>query len=116
MSALALFAPALALALLAAHFYRAAAWPLVLACLAVALLLPMRRAWVPRLVQIALLAGAAEWLRTAFVLAQQRIEMGQPWARMALLLGGVAVFTAAAALVFRSQRLRDCYAAPTGDQ
>lgn len=105
-----LLAPALALLLLAAHFYRAAAWPLVLLTLGLLGLLALRRRWVPRLLQVALLAGAGEWLWTAALLAQQRLALGQPWLRMALILGGVALLTLAAALVFRSAALKSRYA------
>ena len=101
-----LLAPLLALVLLAAHFYRAAAWPWLLATLALLPLLALRRAWVPRVLQGALLAGAAEWLWTAALLAQQRLALGQPWLRMALILGAVALLTLGAALVFRSAGLQ----------
>ncbi len=105
-----LLAPALALLLLAAHFYRAAAWPLLGVTLLLLALLALRRRWVPRLLQLALLAGAAEWLWTAALLAQQRLALGQPWLRMALILGAVALLTLAAALVFRSRALKLRYA------
>lgn len=105
-----LLLPALALSLLGAHFYRASTWPLVLACGVLLVLLAWPRVWVARLVQTALVLGAAEWLWTAFLLAQQRLALGQPWLRMALILGAVAVFTAASALVFRSTALRARYA------
>lgn len=101
-----LLAPLLALVLLAAHFYRAAAWPWLLATLALLPLLALRRAWVPRVLQGALLAGAAEWLWTAALLAQQRLSLGQPWLRMALILAAVALLTLGAALVFRSAGLK----------
>ena len=105
-----LLLPALALSLLGAHFYRASAWPLVLACVVLVVLLARPRAWVARLVQWALVLGAAEWLWTAFLLWQQRLALGQPWLRMSLILGAVAVFTAAAALVFRHAGLRSRFA------
>ncbi len=105
-----LLAPALALALLAAHFYRAAAWPLVGASLLLlGLMLVLRRAWLPRLVQVCLLAGTLEWLWTALLLAQQRQALGQPWLRMLLILGAVALLTAASAAVFSQQRVRRRY-------
>lgn len=105
-----LFPPTLALALLGAHFYRAAAWPLVgLATLLVVAMLAWRRAWVARAVQWALVLGAVEWLWTAVVLVQARLALGQPWLRLALILGGVALFTAAAALAFGRPRLRARY-------
>ena len=109
MTALLLLAPALALATLAAHFYRAAAWPLVLACLLLIALLGLRRAWAARLVQAALLLGAIEWARTAALLVQQRATLGQPWLRLLLILVAVALLTAAAALAFRASRLRRRY-------
>jgi hypothetical protein len=110
MHAALLIVPGLALALLAAHFYRAASWPLMLASGLLLTLLAWPRAWVARLVQVCLLAGALEWAWTAYALAQQRIALGQPWIRLALILGAVALFTAAAALVFRNRRLRARYA------
>lgn len=105
-----LLAPALALLLLAAHFYRAAAWPWLLVTLALLPLMALRRAWVPRALQGALLVGAAEWAWTAALLVQQRLALGQPWLRMALILGAVAALTLAAALVFRSGGLKARYA------
>jgi len=106
MRAFLLLWPALALILLGAHFYRAAAWPLVLLCLVLVALLAWPRAWAARLVQAALLLGAAEWLWTALLLVQQRQALGLPWLRMSLILGAVALFTAASALVFRHAGLR----------
>lgn len=104
-----LLAPALALALLAAHFYRAAAWPLLVPTLTLLPLMALRRPWVPRLLQLALLAAAAEWLWTAAMLVQQRLALGQPWLRMALILSGVALLTLAAAAVLRSAAVRRRY-------
>jgi hypothetical protein len=104
-----LLLPVLALTLLGAHFYRASAWALVLPCALLVLLLAWPRAWVARLVQAALVLGAGEWLWTAFLLVQQRLALGQPWLRLSIILGAVAVFTAAAALVFRNAALRARY-------
>jgi len=110
-----LLLPALALGLLGAHFYRAANGPLVGLCVVLVVLLAWPRAWVARLVQVALALGALEWLWTASWLIQQRLALGQPWLRLAIILGAVAVFTAASALVFRSATLRARYrrAAPS---
>ena len=73
--------------LLAAHFIRAG--QLVIACvlLGLPLLLTLRKAWVPRVLQLTLLLGAFEWLRTLFLVAQMRIESGMPWTRLAIILG-----------------------------
>ena len=110
MTAALLFAPGLAVALLGAHFYRAGAWPLLLACVVLLAVLAWPRAWAARLVQAGLLLGALEWLWTAFALVQQRLAQGQPWLRLLLILAGVALLTAAAALVFRHPRLRARFA------
>lgn len=105
-----LLAPGLALTVLAAHFYRAGAWAGVgAALLALGLMLVLRRRWVPALLQLCLLAATLEWLWTAFMLAQQRMALGAPWQRMALILGAVALLTAASAAVFRHRRLRARY-------
>ena len=84
-------------------------WPLVALCVVLVVLLAWPRAWVARLVQLALLLGALEWLWTAGWLVQQRLALGQPWLRLACILGAVAVFTGASALVFRSAALRARY-------
>ena len=47
------------------------------------------------------------------MLVQQRLALGQPWQRMALILCAVAAFTAASALVFRSAALRARYSGPS---
>ena len=110
MDGLLLIVPGFALALLGAHFYRAGLWPLMLACLVLVALLAWPRAWVARLVQVCLVAGAMEWVWAAYGYVQQRIALGQPWARLALILGAVALLTAGAALMFRSERLRKRFA------
>ena len=83
----------------------------MLACLALLLLLAWRRPWVPRLMQVAMMLGTAEWLWSAFWLVQQRMALGQPWIRMAIILLVVALCTAASALVFRHAGVRRRFAA-----
>lgn len=99
-------APCLSLLLLAAHFYRAGLLPLTVASAALIGLLLVPRAWAARVVQIALLAGGVEWLRTLAALAAERISVGQPYLRMALIVLAVALLTAFSALVFRSYAMR----------
>lgn len=111
MSALLMFLPAASLAVLAAHFYRSGHLALVALCvLLLVLMLALRRVWVLRLLQLGLLLGAAEWLWTTFMLVQQRLALGQPWQRLALILLGVALATALSALVFRHPRLQKRFA------
>ncbi len=108
-NALKLFAPVLALAVLAAHFYRAGLWLAVGAVVGLAALVFVRRPWAARALQVALVAGAVEWIRSAAELVALRESMGQPWTRLAIILGAVALFTALSALVFQVRSLRVRY-------
>jgi len=99
--------------LLAAHFLRYGHLVLVAAALAVPALLLVPRAWAARAVLVVLVLGALEWARTTALLAMQRIEIGELWLRMVLILGTVTAITAGSALVFRAPRLRRRYRLPT---
>jgi len=96
----------LSLLLLAAHFYRAQNTVLAVAALLLVALLLVRKAWAARVVQVGLGLGTLEWLRTLVVFAQERMAMGQPWLRLALILGAVAAFSALATMVFRQPKVR----------
>lgn len=109
MNILKLLPVVLSFLLLGAHFYRAGLVPLTVLCVALLFLLFLRKRWVPRLFQILLLLGAFEWMRTLYVFAAMRIAWDQPWGRLALILGGVALLTALSALVFRNRKLRRYY-------
>jgi asparagine N-glycosylation enzyme membrane subunit Stt3 len=104
-----LMLPILACVLLAAHFFRADQLALALASALLPLLLAVPRAWAARTMQVALIIGAIEWLRTLAEFAAVRISMGQPVLRLVAILVAVALFTAASALVFRNSRLRARY-------
>jgi len=99
----------ISLLLLAAHFFRAGQTVLAVAPLILFMLLILREKWVPWLIQLALVLGAVEWLRTLVSVAQIRMEYDMPWVRMAVILGAVALFTAFSSLVFRSKGLRKRY-------
>ena len=99
----------LSLIVLGAHFYRAGDWPITLLCLALTGLLALPRAWVARVVQVALVLGAAEWIWTAVDFVQQRMSLGAPWMRLALILGAVAAFALLAAALFQTRRLKARY-------
>jgi hypothetical protein len=91
----------LSVLVLAAHFYRAGSLALVAASLALPVLLLVGERWSARAVQAGLLLGALEWVRTLAFFASQRMEMGRPWARLAVILGVVAALTALSALAVR---------------
>ena len=95
--------------LLAAHFSRGDNQPLVALSLLFPLLLLVRKPWVVPIVQVVLVVAGLEWLRRTIELAQQRQAEGDSWTRLAVILGVVAVFTMASALVFRSRALKERY-------
>lgn len=101
-----LIAPVASLLLLAAHCLRSYGLVPALACLMLAALPLFRRSWVPRTVQLVLAVGTIEWCVTTIVFVQERIALGRPWTRLALILGALTVLTAASALVFRHPALR----------
>jgi len=95
--------------LLAAHFSRANMFPLVLVSLALPFLLLIKRAWAARSIQVLLLLGAAEWIRSMFGYIEVRKSIGEDWTRLAIILGAVALLTACAGLVFRGKALKKRY-------
>jgi hypothetical protein len=109
MNLLLLLAPILSLLILGAHFLRAGNLLLVVATLALVGCLAPRRPWVPRLVQPALLLGAVEWFRTLVLFAGERMRAGEPYVRLVIILGSVALVSAGSALVFETARLRRRY-------
>jgi hypothetical protein len=96
----------LSLAVLAAHFARHGQPMLAFLSVALIGLLAVPRLWAARLLQVVLLLGAAEWVRTLIVLSRIRVEYGLPATRMVIILAAVAILTAASALVFRTRRAR----------
>ena len=107
-----LLLPALALLLLGAHFFRAALVPLTVVCLGLMALLFVRARWAWLTLQVALTLGTLEWLRTAWEFASARAALGQPYTRLLVILGGVALLTALAALVLRAQTARSHFQSP----
>ena len=109
MNVLRLIPVILSFLLLAAHFYRAGYPVLSWLCPGILFLLLLRKPWVPRLFQGLLILGAMEWLRSLYFFAAMRIAWDQPWTRLAIILGAVALFTALSGLVFRNKTLRSFY-------
>ena len=95
--------------LLAAHFLRESQTLFVVCALALPFLLLLKKSWVVRVVQFALVLGAIEWIRTLLALQAIRVENGMPWTRLVLIIGGVALFTGCSALVFFHTSLKQKY-------
>jgi len=104
----------LSLLVLAAHFLRARqALPMALAVALVAVVF-VRQRWAPRVLQAALWLAAAEWVRTLFVFAGERMARGEPVARLVAILAGVTLLTLLSSLVFRAAPLRRWYGEGAG--
>jgi hypothetical protein len=99
----------LAFLLLAAHFLRGDAFTLVAVSLLAPLLLFIHRRPALRLVQGLLFLGAGVWLLTAAVVGRQRVMLQEPWLRMALILGAVALLTIWAGVLLNGSRVKDRY-------
>jgi hypothetical protein len=106
MRALLFAAPVVSFLVLGAHFLREGALFLTAACAALAVAVFWRHPRVTRLLQAALVLGTLEWAWTAFTLVQQRAGDGRPWGRMALILGIVALVTAASVAAVEALRRR----------
>lgn len=105
-----LFIPiVLSLIVLGAHFLRGGSPLAVIGTLGLLALLTVRRPWVARVTQVVLIVGAVEWARTLVALAMRRSAQGEPFLRMALILGVVATVTLVSGLLFESPALRRLY-------
>lgn len=105
----------LSLIVLGAHFMRYGNHAGVYIAAALIGLLFLRQAWVARLVQVVLVLGALEWLRTLYGLVELRAAMGQPYARMVIILGVVALVTLCSALLLQTKSLRAFYRLDSAD-
>ena len=105
-----LFIPVvLSLVVLGAHFLRYGSYFGVFGALMLIALLFLRRPWVARAIQVVLVFGTFEWLRTMYEIAQIRALHGQPYGRMLVILGIVAAVTLASALLFQAPPLKRIY-------
>ncbi len=101
------FTPAfLSLLALAAHFLRGGHLVLAGLSLGAVALLTVRRRWAGAVLQVYLALGVAVWALQAWVIAQARIERGEPYGRMLLILGLVAAVSGLSALLLRGRRAR----------
>lgn len=105
----------LSLLVLAAHFLRRGAFASVVVFVALAGVLAMRRAWVPRLVQLALLVGVAIWASTANALIAARRDEGGPWMRMVFIFGAVIAIDLLAIVLLATRPVCEHYRNPSGD-
>ena len=79
--------------LLGAHFLRNGNLLLTAVCLLLPGILLIQRQWSLQVLQLLLYIGAVVWVNTAIRIMRLRMNLGQPWGRMAVILGVVAGFT-----------------------
>jgi hypothetical protein len=99
----------LSLVVLGAHFMRYGNWIGVFGSLLVIALLFVRRPWAARAIQVVLLLGALEWAHTLYELVQIRAAHGQPFMRMAVIIGVVQTVTLLSALLFQVPDFKRIY-------
>jgi hypothetical protein len=110
-TALLLAPAALSFVVLGAHYLRAGQLAFVVLALGLLALLFVRRRWAGRTVQVALLLGAAEWVRTTLALTGERASMGRPYGRMVVILGAVAAVCVLSAALLLGPRARNWFGA-----
>lgn len=99
----------LSLLLFCAHLFRNG-WLLLIPFVLVMIpLLLVRHGLVARLFQLLLLFLAIQWALFGWMLAERRMDAGEPWLRLALILGGVALFNLIAAALFEAPPLMRRY-------
>jgi len=95
--------------IMGAHFSYVNIGYLVIICLLLPFLLLIRQQWVARVFQVLLIIGSLVWIERLWFLAQVRQSQGEPWIRLAIILGAVALFTGLSALVFQTRSLKERY-------
>lgn len=97
------------LSVLGAHFLRSGNDVGVAISIAPIALLFVRSPWAARVVQLVLVLGAIEWMRTLYGLVQFRLAQGEPVTRLAIILGAIVVVTAVSAALFENQSIKRIY-------
>lgn len=102
--------------ILIAHHSRGGEPGLMGLWLTVPFALLLNRRWADRAVQLMLLAGAFEWVLTIQRIVEIRQMVGLPYARMAIILGSVTLFTALSGLMLETKGRKRRFPAddPTG--
>ncbi|PIR16102.1 MAG: hypothetical protein COV48_10740 [Elusimicrobia bacterium CG11_big_fil_rev_8_21_14_0_20_64_6] len=102
--------------MLAAHFLRMGALAAALLCLCLPFLAVATRArWALRSLQAVLALGSVNWIATALRIGAQRRAAGEPWLRMALILGTVAALSALAGALLSRRSVLERFPAPEPD-
>ncbi|MGY5452855.1 hypothetical protein ACVFI8_18205 [Agarivorans sp. MS3-6] len=96
----------------AAHFYHAQQHIYVSLCIMGFFSVLIRHPMCLRFNQLAMLLLTAEWINTLAEIYVLRSAYDQPWMRMAVILGLVALFHFISALLFQHHRIRRYFGYP----
>jgi len=96
--------PITGLLVLAAHFLRFGENGLAAAVVALAVLCFTREAWARIVCSVALFLGAFLWVETEIDFVQIRMAVGQPWGRLAVIMGGVCMFSLLGAWILSTEK------------
>lgn len=77
--------------------------PAILLTLALVVTLFLPRKWAQVTVASLLGGGSLAWVGMTLVRVQQRLQLGEPWMRLAVILIGVALFTAWSAWMLKRE-------------
>ena len=95
--------------MLGAHFMKASNYLLTLVYIIAPFILLIKKRWSLIALQALAYIGGGVWISTIIVIAQSRISYGEPWSRMAYILGAIAIFTILAGLLLNSPKVKEKY-------
>ena len=96
----------ISLLLLAAHALRPGDWALAAVFLLLCGAVFSRRAWLRPVLALVLALGCVVWAESGAEFLRLRLALGQPWLRLALILGGVLALTALSSALLLTPRAR----------
>lgn len=109
MNILKLIPAILSFLLLGAHFMRVGLFPVAIMMFLFPIVLFIKQAWLVRIIQILLVIGAAEWIRTLFAYIEIRKMIGEDTTRLTIIMLSVALFTLLSAVLFQTRSLKELY-------
>ena len=92
--------------LMAAHLLRMGQLVLAILILLIPLILLIKNKISLYVVQGFLLLSSLEWIRKTVSLIQMRVESEAPWRKMAIILGGVSLFTFVSFLILFTKKIK----------
>ena len=95
--------------IMAAHLGRANMFILQILSLLIPFLLIWKSKISARAIQLFLLVFGLEWIRTLLHYANLRIDNGEEYIRLVLILGVIAIINFATILVFRTKNMKEIY-------